>query len=75
MEQTLPEVLVLPADDIPPALSTWLGERGATALLVSIELMSDGALVLQTLPDVDPTLVARIRKILAEHADVLRRLT
>ncbi|PLS79272.1 MAG: hypothetical protein CYG59_13920 [Chloroflexi bacterium] len=74
MERTLPDVLVLPANDVPPTLSAWLHERGANALLVSVEQMDDGRLVLQSLPDVDPTLVARIRKMLAEHADVLRRL-
>ena len=74
MNRTLPEVLILPAEDVPPALSAWLQERSANALLVSVEQMVDGQLVLQSLPDVDPTLVARIRKMLAEHADVLRRL-
>ncbi len=74
MEPRLPDVLVLPADDVPPALRAWLQNRGDNAMLVSVEQLGDGQLVLQALPDVDPTLVARIRKMLAEHADVLRRL-
>lgn len=74
MEQTIPEVLVIPADSLPSDLRVWLSQGESPALLISVEQMADGALVLQALPDVDPTLVARIRKILAEHADVLRRL-
>ncbi len=75
MEKDLTEVLTLPADAVPPLLVDWLNVFGASAMLVSLERLDDGRVVLQTLPDVDPTLVARIRKILAQHADVLRRLT
>ena len=68
-------ILTLRADAVPPALAKWLAELGDTALLVSIERLPDGRLVLQSIPDVDPRLVAQIRKIMAQHADVLRRLT
>lgn len=75
MAQTTPDVLVLPPSDAPPALADWLAALPGGAVLVSIERLADGHIVLQGLPDVDPTLVARIRTILAQHADVLRRLT
>ena len=67
--------LTLPPDAVPPMLDNWLEAAGTPALLVSIERLADGRLVLQGLPDVEPTLVAQIRKVLAQHADVLRRLT
>ncbi len=75
MSQTTPDVFVLLPTDTPPALADWLASLGDGAVLVSLERLADGHVVLQALPDVDPTLVARIRKILAQHADVLRRLT
>ena len=75
MEKDTTELFTLPADAVPPALADWISGCGAGALLVSLERLTDGRVVLQALPDVDPTLVARIRKILAQHADVLRRLT
>jgi hypothetical protein len=68
-------MLRLPADAIPPPLHEWLAAHESGALLVSLERLPDGTLVLQSLPDVDPALVAQIRKVLAQHADVLRRLT
>lgn len=75
MEQPATHLLTLPAEAVPPELAAWFDETNTPALLVSAERLPDGRVVLQALPDVDPTLVARIRKILAEHADVLRRLT
>lgn len=75
MEKDLTEILTLPADAIPPALDEWLSTHEAGALLVSLERLPDGRLALQALPGIEPTLVAQIRKVLAQHADVLRRLT
>ena len=75
METSLPEILSLPADAVPPALVEWLSSHESPALLVSLERLPDGTLVLQSLPDVDPALVSQIRKVLAQHADTLRRLT
>jgi hypothetical protein len=75
MERSLTDMLRLPADAIPPPLHEWLAAHESGALLVSLERLPDGTLVLQSLPDVDPALVAQIRKVLAQHADVLRRLT
>lgn len=66
------QVLTLPPGALPPDLDALLGDG---ALLLSLERLDDGRVVAQTLPDVDPALVARVRKILAQHADVLRRLT
>jgi hypothetical protein len=65
-------VLTLPPGALPSDLDALLGDG---ALLVSLERLPDGRVVVQPLPDVDPALVARVRKILAQHADVLRRLT
>lgn len=74
MEQLPTHLLTLPAEAVPPELAAWFEQADTPALLVSAERLADGRVVLQALPDVDPTLVARIRKVLAEHADVLRRL-
>lgn len=75
METYLPEILSLPADAVPPALDQWLSTHESPALLVSLERLPDGTVVLQSLPDVDPALVSQIRRVLAQHADTLRRLT
>ncbi len=68
-------LLTFPADAVPPVLAEWLQAQGSTAVLISVELLPDGRLVLQALPDVDPRLVAQVRRIMGQHADVLRRLT
>lgn len=68
-------LLTLAANDVPPVLNDWLGAQSTDAVLVSIERLPDGRLVLQALPDVDPRLVAQVRRVMAQHADVLRRLT
>lgn len=75
MEHEPSEMLTLAAEAVPPELAAWIDALEQPALLVSIERLSDGRLVLQTVPGVDPAFVARLRKILAQHADVLRRLT
>jgi xanthine dehydrogenase molybdopterin-binding subunit B len=68
-------LLVLAAEDVPGALRDWLQSLGSDAVLASMEVMADGRLVLQSLPGVDPRLVARLRRTMAQHEDVLRRLT
>ena len=68
-------ILTLPSDDVPAALADLLAAHQSEALLVSIERLADGRLVLQALPEVDPRLVAQVRKVMAQYADVLRRLT
>jgi len=74
IETAAPEAAVLPPGAA-PELEALLDAAGARALLLSVERLDDGRLVLQALPDVDPAIVARIRRMLAQHADVLRRLT
>jgi hypothetical protein len=68
-------LITLSPGDVPGALHSWLAEMGASALLVSLELLDDGRLVIQGLPEVDPRLVARVRRAMAQHEDVLRRLS
>lgn len=74
MEQHSAYLLTLPAEELPPALLAWFELAESSALLASLERLPDGRVVLQALPGVDPTLVAHIRKVMAEYADVLRRL-
>ena len=68
-------LLALPAEVVPEELRSWLTSIAKDALLASLELLPDGRLVIQVLPDVDPRLVASVRRIMAQHEDVLRRLT
>ena len=79
MNQAEPEefetLLSLPAESVPDELGAWLASFGDRAVLASLELLEDGRLVIQLLPDVDPRLVARVRRTIAQHDDVLRRLT
>ena len=79
MNQAEPEefetLLSLPAESVPDELRAWLVSFSDGAMLGSLELLEDGSLVIQVLPDVDPRLVARVRRTIAQHDDVLRRLT
>ena len=68
-------LITLPVDAVPEALRSWLMEASGGALLVSLELRPDGRVEIQALPDVDPTLVARLRRTMAQYEDVLRRLS
>jgi hypothetical protein len=68
------EELVLAADDVPVAFREWLASAGRIAVLASFEVLDDGRVVMQALPEVDPRLVARVRRTMAQHEDVLRRL-
>jgi hypothetical protein len=74
MERQVDTILILSPENVPPELAEWLEACGNGVLLVSLDRLADGRLVLQALPDVEPQVVARVRKILAQHADVLRRL-
>ena len=75
MNEPISAVHVVDPAELPDGLREWLAANASGPLLISLEPLPDGRLVLQALPDVDPALVARIRKILAQYADVLRRLT
>jgi hypothetical protein len=68
-------LITLPAGDVPETVRSWLAELGGIAQLASLELLEDGRLVIQVLPDVDPSLVARVTRTMAQHEDVLRRLS
>lgn len=68
------EEIVLAATDVPAALREWLASAGSIAILASLEVLEDGRVVMQALPEVDPRLVARVRRTMAQHEDVLRRL-
>lgn len=68
-------ILTLPAAELPPELLSTLDAASAPAMLVALERLPDGRVAIQALPEIDPALVARLRKLMAEHADVLRRLS
>ena len=68
-------VLSLPAEFVPDDLRTWLMGFGDRAMVASLELLEDGRLVIQVLPDLDPRFVARVRRTMAQYDDVLKRLT
>jgi len=68
-------LITLPADAVPEALRSWLAQANRGALLVSLELLPDGRVMAEGLPDVDPSLVVRVRRTMAQYEDVLRRLT
>ena len=68
-------LLALAADEVPERLRNLLDESASRAQLASLELTDDGRVVVQLLPGVDPLLVARVRKTLAQYEDVLRRLS
>ena len=68
-------VLSLPAEFVPDDLRTWLMGLGDRAMVASLELLEDGRLVIQVLPDLDPRFVARVRRTMAQYDDVLKRLT
>ena len=67
--------LVLPVEAVPDELRSWLMGFRERAMVASLELLEDGHLVIQVLPDVDPQLVARVRRTMAQYDDVLKRLT
>ncbi len=75
MQQPPEAFLLMPADGLPTELVAWLEAQTAGPLLVAFDRLPNGDWALQALPDVDPTMVARVRRILAQYADVLRRLT
>ncbi len=66
--------LTLPPEQVPAALHSWLRAAASTTLLVAVELDDDGYLSLQALPDVDPQLIPRVRKAMAQYEETLRRL-
>ena len=75
MQGDQPTVLTLPADVVPAALHDFLAGVGSQAVLASMELLPDGQIVVQMVPDIDPRLVARVRRTMAQYDDVLRRLS
>lgn len=75
MPEDLKTVLTLAPEELPESLRIWLDRLGSRATLASMEVLDDGTLVVQALPEIDPRFVARIRRLMGQHADVLRRLT
>ncbi len=75
MQEDLPTLLTLPADAVPPSLREFLARLETPAVIGALELLPDGQVVVQVLPEVEPSLVARVRRILAQYDDVLRRLS
>ncbi len=68
------EEFLLAATDVPSSLREWLLSGGNIALLASLEMLPDGSVVMRALPEADPRMVARVRRTMAQHEDVLRRL-
>jgi len=68
-------LLTLEATEAPERLRTWLGARSGGVALVSLELLEDGRLIVETVAGLDPQFVARLQRTLAQYEDVLRRLT
>ena len=66
--------LTLHPDRVPAELAAWLRATNQTTVLVAIEIDADGYVSLQALPDVDPQLVPRVRKTMAQYEETLRRL-
>lgn len=75
MRQAVASIISLPAEEVPEPLREWLRLLSDQAALASLELLPDGHLVVQAVPEVDPRIVARIRRTMAQYDDVLRRLT
>ncbi len=75
MQEDVPNLLTLPIDAVPPLLRDFLAQLQTPAVIGALELLADGQVVVQVLPEVDPTLVARVRRILSQYDDVLRRLS
>jgi hypothetical protein len=68
-------LLVLLAEQVPVPVGEWLTALSNGAALASLELLANGDLVIQLVPGVDPRFVAQVRVLMAQHEDVLRRLT
>lgn len=66
--------LTLAPADVPAALAEWLRSSEQSTLLLAIEIDADGYVSFQALPDVDPQLVPRVRKAMAQYSETLRRL-
>lgn len=66
--------LTLKPDQVPPELAEWLREAAQATLLLAVEYDEDGYLSLQALPEVEPALVPRVRKAMAQYEETLRRL-
>jgi hypothetical protein len=67
--------LLLPEEQVPPALREWLTSGERTARLVAIEQAPDGNVLLRAVPDIDPALVARVRETFAKYHEALMNLT
>jgi hypothetical protein len=74
-EEQVRTLVTVASADVPNELRVLLASFTATTVLASLELLPDGRLVVQVVPDVDAQVVARLRRTLAQYDDVLRRLT
>lgn len=67
--------LIIPSEEVPEIVRTWLKERGTTAVLAAIEEMPDGNLLIRDIPDIDPAFVMRVRETFAKYRESLMNLT
>ena len=66
--------LTLRPDQVADSLKAWLESSERTTLLVAIEVDADGFVSFQAQPEVEPQLVPRVRKAMAQYEETLRRL-
>jgi hypothetical protein len=69
--------LLLPEDELPEALRAWLAQRKdqPSALVLVADYMPDGKVLLRSLPDVAPELIARVRVTISKYHEALTNLT
>jgi hypothetical protein len=65
--------LILSAAELPEAMRAWLAAR--PAVVVSIEQLEDDRVVVRSLPEITPEIVARARVTLAKYREALMNLT
>ena len=59
--------------ELPEALQIWLEGQGA--VLVAIQRRDTNIVELECLPDIDPSLIARVRVTMAKYREALMNLT
>jgi hypothetical protein len=69
------EELLLSEDELSPALREWLAQAPTAAFVVALERLPDGRVLLRSLPEVDPLLLAHVRVTMAKYHEALMNLS